>query len=524
MPATRLTLIANASQTNRCPLLLPSSDSDILTAVFTTSKAKLRIKKPTRVFLRGGHELFTSDDIQQYLKDDLVLLISAGEAYVGNTKAPPSTTCTVHTITSQLALDPVSLSQLAECAKLPGIISAVGLPDLHPGTRFPIGCTFISDGYIHPPLIGGDIGCGMSWYRTTLKADKLWDAAGVKKVAGNLVGLEGEWLGPAEREAWLSCGTADGKSLSVGADWDRYLGTIGSGNHFAELQVVEDILPYTYNDGTGQVYTPPFAPDEVILLVHSGSRGYGQHVLSQFYNSSSTEADISIPATDPKALSYLTLHDAACAWAQRSRDLIALRFLCCLESSLWDSPEANIPAYHAAIQERKAMDIHHNNVTLTPWPPAAPDTTKAIYIHRKGAAPSTPSTPFLPLPGSRGTPTLILRPLFSEATGHGAQNALSLAHGAGRVMSRSKARVGIARKYNGDTEVMTNMKPFSRSGKGRVVEGAGWVVCDDKELVWEEAPEAYKDVEVVGEEMVRCGVAAVVGRVVPRVTYKVRRE
>ncbi|KAI5838298.1 tRNA-splicing ligase [Morchella snyderi] len=537
MPATRLTLIANASQNNRCPLLLPPSSSrDTLTAVFTTSKAKLRIKKPTRLFLRGGHELFTSADIEHYLKDDLVLLISAGEEYVGNIKPPPRTNCTVHTVTSELALDPIALSQLNECAKLPGIISAVGLPDLHPGTRFPIGCTFVSEGYIHPPLIGGDIGCGMSWYRTALKADKLWDAAGVKKVAGNLVGLEGEWLGPAEREAWLSCGTTPaGKSLSVGADWDRYLGTIGSGNHFAELQVVADIIPHT-DAATGEVYAPPFAPDEVLLLVHSGSRGYGQHVLSQFYNSSSTEADISIPDTDPRALSYLSLHDAACAWAQRSRDLIALRFLTRLEPSLWDSPAGDdydeatttttIPAHYAAIQARKALDIHHNNVTPTPWPPAAP--TGQAYIHRKGAAPATTTTPFLPLPGSRGTPTLMLRPLFTDATGHGALNALSLAHGAGRVMSRARARVGIARKYGGDTEVMTGMKAFSRSGngKGRVGQqgAAGWVVCDDKELVWEEAPEAYKDVEVVGEEMVRCGVAAVVGRVLPRVTYKVRRE
>lgn len=560
MPSTRLTLVLNTSQNLRCPLLLPSLSPDCKVAIFTTAKSKLRLKKPSRVFLPGGHELHTSADILAVLKNDLTLLISAGEDYVGAVSAvhSPSTSvatggdtaATVHTVTSELSLDPQSVTQLETCARLPGMISAVGLPDLHPGTKFPIGCTFVSDGYIHPPLIGGDIGCGMSWYRTTLKSQKLEDASSVKRVAETLRGVEGEWMGTSEREWWLSCSSdqeatgEETKSLSVGEEWDRYLGTIGSGNHFAEIQVVEEILPYTYPpEFGGDIYTPPFTAGEVLLLVHSGSRGYGQHVLSQFYNPTSNSASdsaISIPADDPKARAYLALHDGACAWARRNRDLIALRFLHCLEGAAWESPSphshSSIRALNAAVQTRKVLDIHHNNVTATPWPPSPANSPagpqKQVYIHRKGAAPSTPLIPFLPLPGSRGTPTLMLRPLFTPATGHGAVNALSLAHGAGRAMSRAKARVGIARKYNNDADVLTSMKPFSRgnssgggkSGKGSVLKGAGWVVCDDKELVWEEAPEAYKDVEMVGEDMRRCGVAEVVGRCVPRVTYKVRRE
>lgn len=556
MPSTRLTLVLNTSQNLRCPLLLSSSSPDCKVTIFTTAKSKLRLKKPSRVFLPGGHELHTPADILAVLKNDLTLLISAGEDYVGAVSAvhSPSTSAvtgsdtaaTVHTVTSELSLDPQSIAQLETCARLPGMISAVGLPDLHPGTKFPIGCTFVSDGYIHPPLIGGDIGCGMSWYRTTLKSQKLEDASSVKRVAETLRGVEGEWMGTSEREWWLSCSSdqdaasEETKSLSVGEEWDRYLGTIGSGNHFAEIQVVEEILPYTYPpEFGGNVYTPPFTTGEVLLLVHSGSRGYGQHVLSQFYNptsDSTSDSAISIPADDPKAHAYLALHDGACAWARRNRDLIALRFLHCLEGAAWESPSphshSTIRALNAAVQTRKILDIHHNNVTATPWPPSPAVPQKQVYIHRKGAAPSTPLIPFLPLPGSRGTPTLMLRPLFTPATGHGAVNALSLAHGAGRAMSRAKARVGIARKYNNDADVLTSMKPFSRgnssgggkSGKGTVLKGAGWVVCDDKELVWEEAPEAYKDVEMVGEDMRRCGVAEVVGRCVPRVTYKVRRE
>jgi len=89
-------------------------------------------------------------------------------------------------------------------------------------------------------------------------------------------------------------------------------------------------------------------------------------------------------------------------------------------------------------------------------------------------------------------------------------------------MSRAKARVGIARKYNNDVDVLTSMKPVHYV-RGKVMK-AGWVICDDKDLVWEEAPEVYKSVEFVADELKDCGVAAVVGRCIPRVTYKVRKE
>jgi hypothetical protein len=92
-------------------------------------------------------------------------------------------------------------------------------------------------------------------------------------------------------------------------------------------------------------------------------------------------------------------------------------------------------------------------------------------------------------------------------------------------MSRGKARTGIAGKYGGDVKVLTEMKPMNkkRGGKGGVAVG-GYVICDNQELVWEEAVEAYKDVEVVGADLEKCGVARIVGRCVPRVTYKVRNE
>jgi RNA-splicing ligase RtcB len=164
------------------------------------------------------------------------------------------------------------------------------------------------------------------------------------------------------------------------------------------------------------------------------------------------------------------------------------------------------------LQQRKVVNIRHNNVERVAWPPAVPSSTKRntpsltdtidkltlsevtspqehVYIHRKGAAPTLSletqqSLSLLPLPGSRGTLTLILQPTFSASTSWGLKNGLSLAHGAGRAMSRAKALSLLAQKYKGQNI----LKPRCADAEGT------WVICDEKDLVFEEAPDAYKDV------------------------------
>jgi RNA-splicing ligase RtcB len=188
-----------------------------------------------------------------------------------------------------------------------------------------------------------------------------------------------------------------------------------------------------------------------------------------------------------QAKAYLKEHDKACRWARANRDLIAMRFLACLEpgNEHWqlghsDADTADVDAVstersRSALNARKVVDISHNNVERVPWPPSRPSSSASeldeataeltlddisksqeyVYIHRKGAAPtSDPSTQqqplaLLPLPGSRGTPTLILSPTFSTSTSWGMKNALSLAHGAGRSMSRAKALSSLSQKYKG---------------------------------------------------------------------------
>ncbi|KAI9827455.1 MAG: hypothetical protein M1832_004804 [Thelocarpon impressellum] len=527
--ATRVTLALNARQSQKTPLLLPKSTADPRTLILKASHSKLRLKKGSRIFEAGtGREVLGEDDWRGVLRDDVVLLVSAGEEYVGVKKGdgafgddasfPRSNPdCSVVVLAQEAQVDNLALTQLETTARsLPGLIHAVGQPDLHPGTKHPIGAVFVSREWIHPPLIGGDIGCGMAWYKTMLSRAQVEGDKG-RKVAENLRGLEGAWMGQGQRKAWLSGGR---ESFSAGEEWDRALGTIGAGNHFAEVQVLERSV-----DGALQ-------EDDVVLLVHSGSRGYGGDILKRHTSAGRT----SLHQDDPAATAYLEEHDRACEWARLNRDLIALRFLACLEpgDERWTLPGEASPddvrGARTLVQGRKVVDIWHNNVSRTPWPPL-PETQgqETVYIHRKGAAPT--NVPLLPLPGSRATPTLLLAPTFSEGTAWGAHNALSLAHGAGRASSRAHAAKAVAKKYHGDANALLSPSSHGSStpshaadGLGEGVRGGAWVICEDKELVWEEAAEAYKDVHAVAADLVREGVAAFRGWARPRVCYKVRRE
>ncbi|MCJ1385749.1 hypothetical protein MMC17_008872 [Xylographa soralifera] len=589
MPSTRVTLALNSNRTQKCPLLIPSSTSccpsdsvSCRSLVIKAAQSKLRLKKASRVFIAStGQELLEESHWKRFMEDDVVLLVSPGEDFIGTRKEEhsPDENATldldsltlanpVYIMGNKAYIDPLSITQLETTARtLPGIIHAVAQPDLHPGTKFPIGAVFVSEGWIHPPLIGGDIGCGMAWYKTKLSASQVEGDQG-RKVAEKLRGLEGAWRTQTDREAWLSetdpssPANPESKGASAGEEWDAALGTIGAGNHFAEIQVVEEVLAGEWQTTNPHGEQGMLHENEVVLLVHSGSRGYGGAILNRH-----TAADhTSMRASDPRALAYLAEHDRACAWASRNRDLIALRFLACLEpgDEAWalginasapsPSPAPQIRSTLRRIHARRVVDICHNSVERARWPPSpTPTAPRDVYIHRKGAAPiappASPSAPFalLPLPGSRGTPTLLLHPLRSPANAFGAANALSLAHGAGRALSRAKALALVAHKYAGRADdllrgdfVRIDAAGNKRGGGGRGVGGGGnrggggkgdgrdvnggaWVVCEDRALVWEEAPEAYKDVWAVGDDLVEGGAAGVVGWCWGRVCYKVRR-
>ena len=125
-----------------------------------------------------------------------------------------------------------------------------------------------------------------------------------KNVAEKLRGLDSPWRRRSDREEWL---TDEEGCSSAGNEWDGSLGTIGAGNHFAEIQVVES-SSVTSVDGLG------LHDDEVVLLVHSGPRGYGGYVLKKY----TSESRVSLEENSTKMEDYMKERDKACRWVKFS--------------------------------------------------------------------------------------------------------------------------------------------------------------------------------------------------------------
>lgn len=350
-----------------------------------------------------------------------------------------------------------AVRQLGITAKLPGITRAVGLPDLHPGKGIPIGAAFLSEGMIYPHLVGNDIGCGMALWDTDLPVRKFKLDRSVKKLSG----FEEPWMGDSAAEL-----TRIGLPPDL---WSYALGTIGSGNHFAEFQKIESVQDPAIFDSLGMRKT------HVMLLIHSGSRGLGEHILRQHidqFKSGGLQTDTSAFKT------YIQRHDDALHWAGLNRDIIATRFMDAL-----------------GLIGQKHLDITHNSVT--PY-------GQNQWLHRKGAAPSDKG--LVVIPGSRGTLTYLVRPRPENAD----MALRSLAHGAGRKWKRSDAKARLSRRYS--------VSDLTRTPLG------GRVICEDKALIYEEAPEAYKTIETVITDLTEAKLIDVVATLRPLITYKTRRR
>jgi release factor H-coupled RctB family protein len=154
-----------------------------------------------------------------------------------------------------------AVRQLYAAAKLDGVRLAVGFPDLHPGQGTPVGTAFVTEGVIHPHLIGGDIGCGMTLFKT----DLVRRDAKLDRWAALRFNLEHPW------DEYVSGFLAEYGLEST--EFDESLGTIGGGNHFAELQTVEKIFD------AGEFKQFGVGKQQLVALVHSGSRGLGEVIL-----------------------------------------------------------------------------------------------------------------------------------------------------------------------------------------------------------------------------------------------------
>ena len=351
-----------------------------------------------------------------------------------------------------------AVRQLYATAKLDGIRHAVGFPDLHPGKGSPVGAAFVTEGVIYPHLIGGDIGCGMSLFKTDLLQRKV----NLDRIASQQFDLEHPWDESvadflAERDLDLT-------------EFDSALGTIGGGNHFAELQTVEKVLD------ADEFKKLDLGKQQLVVLVHSGSRGLGETILRSHVDEHCAN---SVPVDSEVAEGYLRGHDYAVRWAKANRELIARRFATVLGATieyLWDGC--------------------HNSITRRE------SETESVWLHRKGSV--TAESDFVVIPGSRGSFSYVVTP-----TGDGESHAWSLAHGAGRKWSRSDARQRMRERFSVSDLVQTPL--------------GGRVVCEERDLLYEESPSAYKNIEAVIADLVAAGLVSVIATLRPLLTYKTRK-
>lgn len=371
-----------------------------------------------------------------------------------------SDTCVQVFANSRVWMEDAALQQLHTTAKLPGIRAAVGLPDLHPGRGYPVGAAFFSVGRFYPALVGGDIGCGMSLLATDQRTHRT-SAARLAKAVGNIDGpLPPDALRDDVRDELHAL--AERTGLASAAQLADSLGTIGGGNHFAEVQVVDRV----HEEGVLDAKC-------VYLLVHSGSRGLGGAILRAHVDRFGHGG---LVAGSEDAAQYLRQHGAALRFAELNRAHIAERLARALR-----------------VDTQPVLDITHNHVAPHDW------DGEAGWLHRKGATPADQG--LVVIPGSRGDFSHVLRPVA------GRHEALdSLAHGAGRKWARG--------------DCMGRLKPRFSFTELLQTRFASTVICADKALICEEAPQAYKDVDAVVATLIDAGLVQPVARLKPLLTYK----
>ncbi|WHH60652.1 RNA ligase RtcB family protein [Petroclostridium sp. X23] len=341
-------------------------------------------------------------------------------------------------------IEHTAVMQLNALSELDGVRRVVGLPDLHAG-KVPVGVAVVTEGMIYPHIIGNDIGCGMGLFRTGIERKKFKRDRWVTRLNHIRELADIETMNPYEEPSPI---------------YD--LGTIGSGNHFAEFQILEEVFEQD------ELEKLKLSKDDLLLLIHSGSRGYGQSILREFndchgYPLNSNEAGI-----------YLEKHEHALLWAERNRLVVANKLISYL-------------GYVSQVET--VIDCKHNFL----------EQKGNLFIHRKGAV--SAEVGVVIVPGSRGSLTYIVMP-----TDKTEEAAYSLSHGAGRKWARSLCKSRIRDKYNRETIRQTKLK--SR------------IVCHDTDLLFEEAPEAYKNIDTVIESLMEFGLIKIIATLRPVLTYK----
>ncbi len=444
----------------------------------------------------------------------------------------------------EAALGDLSMEQAVNAAMLPGVIGTVMvMPDVHQGYGFPIGgvaATRYPDGVISPGAIGYDICCGVRLLASSISYDEAEPY--LEPLAGALdhycpsgVGTKGGVkLSAADLDQvcrlgarWaLKKGMASEQDLSrteengtlEGADPRHIsnrarergltqLGTLGSGNHFLEVEVVEEIFDPQAAQAMG------LSEGMLCLSIHCGSRGFGHQVCTDYVGAFQAAVHkygihlpdrelVCAPMDTPEGKEYLASMRAAANYAFANRQVLAHLARQAFETVL----AGKVKTWRL----HQVYDITHN-IGKVETHQIGGKMVK-VCVHRKGATRAFgPGAPGLPpeyqeigqpvlVPGSMGTASWVL--VGTEMSM--AKSLGSSCHGAGRVMSRSQAK----RQVRGDRL------------KRELEEGGIYVRAGSLPGLAEEAPEAYKDVDQVIETVTGAGIARKVARLRPVAVIK----
>ena len=439
------------------------------------------------------------------------------------------------------AMDDKVYQQVANVAKLPGIVEAsYAMPDAHWGYGFPIGgvAAFDADagGVVSAGGVGFDISCGVRTLHTGLRradiaavqaqlADALYHAipAGMGSTGSirlNDAGMNAMLRGGARWAVEQGYGAAadlerieeggcmrDADPAQVSAQAKQRqrdeMGTLGSGNHYLEVQLVTDI----YAPEIAAVYG--VSEGDVVVSIHCGSRGLGHQIGTEFlrrmvlaapgYGIALPDRELACaPIRSPLGQEYLGAMRAAINCALANRQILTHLTRQVFARLL---PQARLPLLY---------DVSHNTCKLESH--RIDGRIKQLFVHRKGATRAfAPGHPDIPpalraagqpvlIGGSMGTASYIL-----AGTEAGVQLSFgSACHGAGRAMSRNQA----SRNWNGRSVVS------ELAGRGILVRSPSF------RGVAEEAPGAYKDVSAVVDAADQAGLARKVARVRPLICVK----
>ncbi|MDI6821061.1 MAG: RtcB family protein [Patescibacteria group bacterium] len=417
-----------------------------------------------------------------------------------------------------------SLEQVVNVATLPGIQKySYAMPDIHEGYGFPIGgvaAMDINEGVISPGGIGFDINCGVRLLRTEKTFDEtrskipeLTNAiyqevpSGVG-VGGRIKMVNNELDRVLERgaeemfkkgyvtEEDLKNCESGGRLLEANPDLiskhakDRgrdQLGTIGAGNHFVEIERVDKIFDKPVAEKLG------LFENQICIMVHCGSRGLGHQVATDYiqimlnslskYKIAICDSQLaSAPFNSREGQNYFRAMSAAANFAWANRQLIT-----------WEVREAWRKIFGSS-ELKLVYDVAHNIAKIEEYPSTSSGQATKVVVHRKGATRAFPEQPVL-IPGSMGTASYVLVGTDESLK----QSFGSTCHGAGRVMSRTKAK-----------KIVRGAKL-----KEEMEEKGIYIKAGSMAGLAEEAPIAYKDIDEVVSVIHEVGLAKKVARLKP---------